>query len=148
MKTVDPSTNNLFRAGMKVEALDRQYPGLVWYVFVVDSYYCTRWKESHFCSVATIQEVKSDRVQVYFDGWNHNYDYWCCYDSPEIQPIGTWVQVGSTLQTPGMVHNCCPCNHTGNMYVICKLSKQLVSRLKASLQQSWPVFVSKQPTFT
>lgn len=83
MKTVDGGKENLFRVGMKVEAVDRKFPGLV--------------------CVATIYEVLSDQVHVYFDGWNHNYDYWCRCDSPEIQPIGTCAKIGLALQIPGLL---------------------------------------------
>ncbi|XP_065844248.1 uncharacterized protein [Oscarella lobularis] len=81
VKKFDPSPENLFVPDMKVEAVDRRYPGLV--------------------CIATIFDVDGERVRVYFDGWNHNYDYWCHYTSPEIRPIGTAAQIGLSLQTPG-----------------------------------------------
>ena len=68
------------RSACVLEALDRKYPGLT--------------------CVATINAVSGDHVLVYFDGWSHDFDYWCRHDSPELQPSGTCERIGLTLQPP------------------------------------------------
>ena len=75
-----PSPENQFVAGMRVEAVDRKFPALA--------------------CVATIDAVSGDRVLIYFDGWGHEYDYWCRHDSPEIQPAGTCQRICLHLNTP------------------------------------------------
>ena len=50
--------------------------------------------------------VRGDHVLVYFDGWSHNFDYWCCHDSPEIQPSGTCQRIGLKLQPPCWANGC------------------------------------------
>ena len=75
-----PSPENHFLPGMRLEAVDRKNPGLA--------------------CVATVDAVSDDHVLIYFDGWSHSYDYWCRYDSPEIQPAGTCARVGLRLNRP------------------------------------------------
>ena len=69
-----------FRVGMKLEAVDRQYPGL-------------------FC-VASILRVTGDELLLYFDGWSRKYNYWCRFNSPEIRPIYTCEKNHVSLQPP------------------------------------------------
>ena len=84
VQTADsPSPDNPFRVGMKLEAVDRKFPSL----------YC----------VATVIRVVGDELLIYFDGWAHNYDYWCRYTSPEIRPIGTCEENNLSIQPPHSV---------------------------------------------
>ena len=71
---------NLFKPGMRVEAIDRVYP----------QYVC----------VASILRVLGDEVLVFFDGWSNAYNYWCRYDSPEIRPVGTAEKLKMPLCPP------------------------------------------------
>ena len=75
-----PSAKNPFRVGMKLEAVDRKFPGL-------------------FC-VASVIRVVGDELLIYFDGWAHDYDYWCHYRSPEIRPIDSCRTNQLTFQIP------------------------------------------------
>lgn len=77
---VRPSQNN-FRVGMKLEAVDRKNPYLI-------------------CP-ATIGEVKGDDVFITFDGWRGAFDYWCKYDSRDIFPVGWCLMTNHSLQPPG-----------------------------------------------
>ncbi|RWS20508.1 polycomb protein Scm-like isoform X2 [Leptotrombidium deliense] len=73
--------SNLFKEGMKLEAVDRKNPRLI-------------------CP-ATVGAVKDDQIFVTFDGWQGAFDYWCRYDSRDIFPVG-WCQKSShPLQPPG-----------------------------------------------
>lgn len=45
-----------FRAGMKLEAVDRKNPSLI--------------------CVATIAAVVDNRLLIHFDNWDDTYDYW------------------------------------------------------------------------
>lgn len=77
-------TQNYFKPGMKLEAVDRKNPYLI-------------------CP-ATIGEVRGDKVFIMFDGWRGAFDYWCQYDSRDLFPVG-WCQLTKhNLQPPG---NCC-----------------------------------------
>ena len=74
------SSSSQVKAGMKLEAKDRQNP--------------------HMICVATITEVKDGQLLIHFDGWSNNYDYWCEPTSPDIHPIG-WCQAnGHSLHSP------------------------------------------------
>nr|XP_014345044.1 PREDICTED: sex comb on midleg-like protein 2 isoform X2 [Latimeria chalumnae] len=73
--------HNLFKFGMKLEAVDKKNPYLI-------------------CP-ATIGEVKGDEVFITFDGWRGAFDYWCKYDCRDIFPVGWCAMTGDTLQPPG-----------------------------------------------
>ncbi|KAM6962942.1 sex comb on midleg-like protein 2 isoform 2-T2 [Aplochiton taeniatus] len=75
-----PSQNN-FKPGMKLEAVDKKNPYLI-------------------CP-ATIGEVKADEVFVMFDGWRGAFDYWCKMDSRDIFPVGWCSITKHSLQPPG-----------------------------------------------
>ncbi|XP_066561961.1 sex comb on midleg-like protein 2 isoform X2 [Amia ocellicauda] len=75
-----PSQNG-FKPGMKLEAVDRKNPYLI-------------------CP-ATIGEVKGDEIFVMFDGWRGAFDYWCKYDSRDIFPVGWCSTTKHSLQPPG-----------------------------------------------
>uniref|UniRef100_H3DLY5 L3MBTL histone methyl-lysine binding protein 1b n=1 Tax=Tetraodon nigroviridis TaxID=99883 RepID=H3DLY5_TETNG len=72
-----------FRAGMKLEAVDRKNPSLI--------------------CVATIAAVVDNRLLIHFDNWDETYDYWggrCDASSPYIHPVGFCEEVKLTLTTP------------------------------------------------
>nr|XP_040020739.1 lethal(3)malignant brain tumor-like protein 4 isoform X4 [Gasterosteus aculeatus aculeatus] len=69
-----------FRAGMKLEAIDRKNPSLV--------------------CVATIAAVVDNRLLIHFDNWDDTYDYWCDASSPYIHPVGYCEDAELTLTTP------------------------------------------------
>uniref|UniRef100_A0A3Q2QML3 Scm polycomb group protein like 2 n=1 Tax=Fundulus heteroclitus TaxID=8078 RepID=A0A3Q2QML3_FUNHE len=75
-----PSQNN-FKPGMKLEAVDKKNPYLI-------------------CP-ATIGEVRGDEVFIMFDGWRGAFDYWCKYDSRDIFPVGWCSLTKHSLQPPG-----------------------------------------------
>ena len=75
-----PSTENKFRVGHRLEAVDRRNPDLV--------------------CVASVKGVSGDKVLIHFDGWNRNYDYFCHHRSPELRPIGSAKRLGMTLHIP------------------------------------------------
>ncbi|XP_053743438.1 lethal(3)malignant brain tumor-like protein 4 isoform X1 [Synchiropus splendidus] len=69
-----------FRAGMKLEAIDRKNPSLI--------------------CVATIAAVVDNRLLIHFDNWDDTYDYWCDASSPYIHPVGYCEEAELTLTTP------------------------------------------------
>ncbi|XP_059363868.1 lethal(3)malignant brain tumor-like protein 4 isoform X4 [Carassius carassius] len=69
-----------FRAGMKLEAVDRKNPSLI--------------------CVATIAAAVDNRLLVHFDNWDDSYDYWCDASSPYIHPVGFCEEAELTLTTP------------------------------------------------
>ncbi|XP_042589931.1 sex comb on midleg-like protein 2 isoform X2 [Cyprinus carpio] len=74
-------TQNFFKPGLKLEAVDRKNPYLI-------------------CP-ATVREVRGDKIFIMFDGWRGAFDYWCQYDSRDIFPVG-WCQLTNhSLQPPG-----------------------------------------------
>uniref|UniRef100_A0A665W0K4 SAM domain-containing protein n=1 Tax=Echeneis naucrates TaxID=173247 RepID=A0A665W0K4_ECHNA len=75
-----PPQNN-FKAGMKLEAVDKKNP--------------------HLICPATIGEVKGDEVFIMFDGWRGAFDYWCKCDSRDIFPVGWCSLTKHSLQPPG-----------------------------------------------
>uniref|UniRef100_A0A8C5LU01 Scm polycomb group protein like 2 n=1 Tax=Leptobrachium leishanense TaxID=445787 RepID=A0A8C5LU01_9ANUR len=74
-------SQNFFKAGMKLEAVDKKNPYLI-------------------CP-ATIGDMKGDEIFITFDGWRGAFDYWCKYDSREIFPVGWCRMTGDSLQPPG-----------------------------------------------
>uniref|UniRef100_H3B3M3 Polycomb protein SCMH1 n=1 Tax=Latimeria chalumnae TaxID=7897 RepID=H3B3M3_LATCH len=76
-----PPSQNHFKLGMKLEAVDRKNP--------------------HFICPATIGEVRGSEILVTFDGWRGAFDYWCRYDSRDIFPVGWCSLTGDNLQPPG-----------------------------------------------
>lgn len=58
---------NLFKQGMKLEAIDKKNPYLI-------------------CP-ATVGEVNGDDVKILFDGWKGSFDYVCKYHSRDIFPV-------------------------------------------------------------
>lgn len=70
---------NLFKVGMKLEAIDKKNPFLI-------------------CP-ATIGEVKGEDVKILFDGWRGSFDYVCKYYSRDIFPIN-WCRDNNYYLTP------------------------------------------------
>lgn len=88
---------NLFKKGMKLEAVDRKSP---------------RW----ICP-ATIGYVNGDEVQISFDGWNGgSYDYTCKYSSRDLFPINWCRDTNHFIQLPQGWQNiiCKGSNATGS----------------------------------
>uniref|UniRef100_A0A672G7B9 SAM domain-containing protein n=1 Tax=Salarias fasciatus TaxID=181472 RepID=A0A672G7B9_SALFA len=69
-----------FRAGMKLEAVNRKNPSLI--------------------CVATIAAVVDNRLLIHFDKWDDTYDYWCDASCPYIHPVGYCKENELTLTTP------------------------------------------------
>ncbi|XP_054829666.1 sex comb on midleg-like protein 2 isoform X2 [Eublepharis macularius] len=74
-------SQNCFKIGMKLEAIDRKNPFLI-------------------CP-ATIGDVKGDEIFITFDGWRGAFDYWCKYDSRDIFQVGWCDLTRDALQPPG-----------------------------------------------
>ncbi|XP_053563368.1 sex comb on midleg-like protein 2 [Bombina bombina] len=74
-------SENFFKKGMKLEAVDKKHP--------------------HLICPATIGDVRGGDIFITFDGWRGAFDYWCKYDSRDIFPIGWCKITGDSLQTPG-----------------------------------------------
>ncbi|XP_069613433.1 sex comb on midleg-like protein 2 isoform X2 [Ranitomeya imitator] len=74
-------SQNLFKSGLKLEAVDKKNPFLI-------------------CP-ATVGDVKGDEIFITFDGWRGAFDYWCKYDSRDIFPVGWCSITGDSLQPPG-----------------------------------------------
>ncbi|PIO32561.1 hypothetical protein AB205_0008290 [Aquarana catesbeiana] len=74
-------SQNFFKPGLKLEAVDKKNPFLI-------------------CP-ATVGEVKGDEIFITFDGWRGAFDYWCRYDSRDIFPVGWCSITGDSLQPPG-----------------------------------------------
>ncbi|XP_066529581.1 lethal(3)malignant brain tumor-like protein 4 isoform X2 [Hoplias malabaricus] len=69
-----------FRAGMKLEAVDRKNTSLV--------------------CVATISAVVDNRLLIHLDNCDDTYDYWCDASSPYIHPVGYCEEAEISLTTP------------------------------------------------
>ena len=65
---------------MKLEAKDRLHPTLV--------------------AVATIIDIRDEKLLIHFDGWTSKYDYWCKPTSADIHPVGWCTQHNKDLQPP------------------------------------------------
>lgn len=92
---------NMFKVGMKLEALDPKNPLLI--------------------CVATVADKDGDKIRVDFDGYLGS-DYWCRYDSRDIFPVG-WCQFsGHPLQPPGKGERC-----TTSPVLILSLSRNAIA---------------------
>lgn len=76
-----PPKKNLFKVGMKLEAVDVKHP-------------------SNICP-ATISEVDGSDVVVHLDGWDQTNDFKCKYASRNLFPVGWCKKTGHPLQAPG-----------------------------------------------
>ena len=72
-----PSAGNLFRIGMKIEAVDPNFPEM----------YCP----------CTVLRCVGDEVMFNFDGWGHYWDMWLYWYSPLMRPIGTTQLIKKAL---------------------------------------------------
>jgi len=79
----EPKTpkRNIFKVGHKLEAVDKKNPQLI--------------------CCATVAAVKDNEIHVTFDGWRGAFDYWCCYDSRDIFPVGWCAKSCHPMQPPG-----------------------------------------------
>nr|CAD7408326.1 unnamed protein product [Timema cristinae] len=75
------SKQNLFEAGMKLEAVDKKNP--------------------HLICVATVGAIRGEMIHVTFDGWRGAFDYWCRFDSRDIFPVGWCCKSKHPMQPPG-----------------------------------------------
>ena len=73
-------TRHGFKAGMKLEAVDRMNPDLI--------------------CVATVTNVIGNYFLVHFDEWDDSYDYWCGDDCPYIRPVGWCRENNRNLNPP------------------------------------------------
>ncbi|TRY84580.1 hypothetical protein DNTS_001320 [Danionella cerebrum] len=69
-----------FRAGMKLEAVDRKNLSLI--------------------CVATIAAAVDNRLLIHFDNCDDTHDYWCDASSPYIHPVGYCEEAKLMLTTP------------------------------------------------
>lgn len=74
-------SENLFKVGQKLEAVDKKNPQLI--------------------CCATVDAIKDDQIHVTFDGWRGAFDYWCSYDSRDIFPVGWCARSCHPMQPPG-----------------------------------------------
>lgn len=79
-KTPYPRTQNPFKVGMKLEAIDPANQKL-------------------FC-VATVEEKLGYRMKLHFDGYSTAFDFWVNADSANIFPSGFCHSTGRQLETP------------------------------------------------
>ncbi|XP_050692187.1 lethal(3)malignant brain tumor-like protein 3 [Eriocheir sinensis] len=75
-----PFGRNLFRTGMKLEAIDPAHQSL-------------------FC-VMTVAEVIGHRLRLHFDGYSEQHDFWLNADSPNMFPAGWCEKNGRQLEPP------------------------------------------------
>lgn len=69
-----------FRAGMRVEAVDR--------------------RNSMLLRVATVCDAEDYRVKVHYDGWPERFDVWLDSDSADLHPVGWAAHTGHPLEPP------------------------------------------------
>uniref|UniRef100_UPI00358E93DE lethal(3)malignant brain tumor-like protein 3 isoform X2 n=2 Tax=Myxine glutinosa TaxID=7769 RepID=UPI00358E93DE len=69
-----------FQRSMRLEAVDKRNPALI--------------------RAAMVSGVEDHRIQIHFDGWSHEYDYWLDADSPDFHPVGWCEKTGHPLQPP------------------------------------------------
>lgn len=74
------SEDALFQVGQKLEAVDKHNPDLT--------------------CVATLQDIVNGQLLIHFDGWSHNFDFWCPTSSHYIHPAGWCQQNGKVLSLP------------------------------------------------
>ncbi|KAG1697663.1 Lethal(3)malignant brain tumor-like protein 3 [Nymphon striatum] len=75
-----PSNKNGFKPGMKLEGIDPDH-------------------QSMFC-VMTVADVLGFRIQLHFDGYSENFDFWVDADSMYIFPVGFCDKTGRNLHPP------------------------------------------------
>lgn len=83
-----------FKPEEKLEAVDKHNPDLI-------------------CA-ATVADVIGENILIHFDGWTHDFDYWCTSSSRLIHPVGWCQKVGKILTPPeGYPHD----NFSWNVYL-------------------------------
>uniref|UniRef100_A0A146M3L5 Lethal(3)malignant brain tumor-like protein 3 n=1 Tax=Lygus hesperus TaxID=30085 RepID=A0A146M3L5_LYGHE len=78
------TSTNMFRNGMKLEAVDR--------------------KNTQLICVSSVAGVIDNRILVHFDSWSDVYDYWVETSSPYIHPVG-WCEERNRELTPPNGYN-------------------------------------------
>lgn len=68
-----------FKPEEKLEAVDKHNPDLI-------------------CA-ATVADVIGENILIHFDGWTHDFDYWCSASSRLIRPVG-WCKAKDKALTP------------------------------------------------
>lgn len=81
-----PLCPSQFRAGMKLEAVDR--------------------KNSSLICVASVANLIDNRLLIHFDSWGDVYDYWADPTSPYIHPVGWCEENGYDLTPPNSESQC------------------------------------------
>ncbi|VVC24666.1 Hypothetical protein CINCED_3A010260 [Cinara cedri] len=135
----DTPTDNLFKVGQKLEAVDKKNP--------------------HLICVATIGDVDKNNIFVTFDGWRGAFDYWCSYDSRDIFPVGWCLKSSHPLQPPGNSHHKAvtgsrysggrpngaqTSNVKQNLNDSMNLSPDSASDLETGIQESCSVFINHE----
>lgn len=77
----DQRSENDFKIGTKLEAVDLREPALI-------------------CP-ATVTDLKGPLLRIHFDGWDESYDQLVDKDSLDIFPVGYCSSVAHPLQPPG-----------------------------------------------
>lgn len=81
MHLLQHRSENSFKQGMKLEAVDLREPALV-------------------CP-STVVDVRGPLLKIHFDGWDVTYDQYVDMDSLDIFPVGYCEITGHPLQPPG-----------------------------------------------
>lgn len=106
-----------FQIGMKVEAVDKRNPMLIRVATIVDTE-DHRLKVQHVsqsrcaltCSVLSLDLTPRPLpLQIHFDGWSSEYDYWVETDCPDLHPVGWCQKTGHPLQYPNGEKSCLSC---------------------------------------
>uniref|UniRef100_A0A1B6E440 SAM domain-containing protein n=1 Tax=Clastoptera arizonana TaxID=38151 RepID=A0A1B6E440_9HEMI len=71
---------NLFKRGMKLEAIDKRAPS--------------------FLRITTVKDVKDHEILITFDGFPEEFGYWVDDDSPDIHPICWGNKTGHPVECP------------------------------------------------
>lgn len=77
----DNRSENGFKIGSKLEAVDLREPALI-------------------CP-ATVTDLKGPLLRIHFDGWDDSYDQLVDMDSLDIFPVSYCASVSHPLQPPG-----------------------------------------------
>jgi hypothetical protein len=80
-----PLSNNPFRVGTKIEAIDPH--------------------NQHLFCVCTVEEKLGYRIKLHFDGYPSSYDFWVNADSAKIFPIGYCKNHNRKLEAPPRLSN-------------------------------------------
>lgn len=112
-----------FQFGMKVEAVDKRNPMLIRVATIADtedhrlkvgdvsSWWC--FLIFFFCAQPLFKFLFTLLLlQIHFDGWSSEYDYWVETDCPDLHPVGWCQKTGHPLQYPNGVTHFTTLSHT------------------------------------